>query len=221
MHKRVFCLGDSNIDTWRLVQRINPIDGYSFTTTSIFGNTCVGINKLDSSSNSLLKYREAIEKNKHSDYCILGMGENDTGKMIWLLSERRKVTPKEVIQTCIDELIKFIKNELSGVFDNHKIIVQSCPMPTVTDPTKTNLRKEVDVPLDDRIAHTHYFNDCLKETCKSLNLHFLDTTTPTIDTKTNQIQPKYINKWWDHHLKKDTAIALFRESFLQFIDKNG
>lgn len=172
--KAIVVLGDSHAQVFgHDLFRIN-FPFIRFDVCSIGGATISGLDNPNSKTGACERFREKLASIPDGSQIILMLGEVDTGFVIWYRAEKHGEPVEAMLQKAIDNYIAFIEE----VAENHKPIVISTPLPTITDDNNwgevANLRKEVSVSQVERTRLTLRFNEVIKSCCSERNIDYLN-----------------------------------------------
>jgi len=214
----VIVLGDSHSRIFSYMN--NKQKEYKFKIQMVNGASAYGSINQNSKTRAFNEYTDYLEenkiKNKKNKKIIIMLGEVDCGYLIYVRSQRHSITIDEQINCCIDNLSKFIKNELVDKFKFHPsdIIICGSILPTIKDNTDKNFlngsRKEVKESQQIRTEKTLLYNSLLKSEAEKNNYNYIDITEHIINKKTNIVKDFYLNSnKYDHHLNNKRTYKLW------------
>lgn len=152
----VLVLGDSHARILQASRR--AVAGYYFRTVSVGGATVSGINNPNSVTQAMPIFKDALSRYKGT-YCVLFLGEVDTGFVIWYRADKRDLSVDEVFEQTITNYSNFIKS----IPDHIKVICVSAPLPTIKDGQDwgevANQRRAVTASRKDRTQLTQKLNE--------------------------------------------------------------
>lgn len=206
--KTIVVLGDSHAQIFGhdLFRLYFPF--IKFDVCSIGGATISGLDNPNSKTGACERFREKLASTPEGGRIILMLGEVDTGFVIWYRAEKHGEPVKAMLEKAIDNYIAFIDE----VAVNHKPIVISTPLPTITDDNDwgevANLRKEVSVSQAERTRLTLSFNASIKVCCSERSIDYLDLDPESLGDD-GLVRSSLLNDdKHDHHYAPKKHIAL-------------
>jgi hypothetical protein len=204
---KILVLGDSHTKVFQYIQKNNLCKNIAFDVILIGGATAQGMVNPNSKTNAMPIFCKKLKKISANQYdkIIIMLGEVDCGFVIWLRSEKYGITVDEQINTSINNLFTFIKNNIIHKFNVEDIILCGSILPTIKDNTNKSLlggaRAEVKATQYERTLKTLEYNNILKSKCIENGYKYIDITTYTLDTNSGVINKYYLSEdISDHHL---------------------
>lgn len=212
----ILVLGDSHIDVFRYCN--GKQTRIIFDLCIVPGATAQGAVNPNSKTNAFNFFTDKLEKRCKSmckpSKVIICLGEVDCGFLIWVRSKRNNICVDEQIKVCVDNLFKFIKEQILGYgYDEDDIIVTGVVLPTIRDCTDKGFlngaRKDVDVSQLKRTKKTLEYNSILESRCREYGYKYMDITNETIGMD-GTIQEKFLSKnKYDHHLDNESTFDIW------------
>ena len=176
---KVLVLGDShsNIFSRRIAFLFKKLflNKFEFLVCSVPGATISGIENPNSKTNTAVIFQKALNKNTQCEYCILYIGEVDTGFLLWYKFEQEGLDLEDLFNLTIDKYTGLVQK----VFElGYKPIVISTPLPTIKDGTDygpiASARKLIKATQIERTKLTLRFNSRMKDICLKKKYGFVD-----------------------------------------------
>jgi hypothetical protein len=178
---RVLVLGDSHAQVFSHYIFKTKFPFIHFDICSINGATASGLENPNSKTKAYSTFTEKLNSTKVGERVIVLLGEIDTGFLIWYRARKYNLSIDEMLNQSVENYIKF----LEGAKSNRKLIVLSCPLPTIQDNDAFGeiaiLRKEVKVSQSERTQLALTFNLLVKEKCVNSHIVFVDLDPFSLD----------------------------------------
>lgn len=204
--------GDSHTQVFKYSnQRQNIL---KFDVCEVPGATAQGVVNPNSKTDALKIFTETLSKvniKKYSKFMIM-LGEVDCGFVIWVRSEKYKISVDDQINLCVKNLKHFLQNIVESKFDKKDIIILGSILPTIKDNTDKRFlngaRKDVKATLKQRIEKTLEYNNKLKQLSNELGYQYIDITNDIYNN--NSVDPNYLNNDpYNHHLDNEKTFLLW------------
>jgi len=179
-YRHIVALGDSHAQIFGhdLFKIYLPF--VRFDVCSVGGATVSGLNNPNSKTATSEIFRNKLKGTPHGTSVIVMLGEVDTGFVIWYRAEKHG----EMVETMLEKAVRNYRALIEEIASNHKPIVISTPLPTITDDNDwgevANLRREVSVSQRERTQLTLRFNAAIKAWCREKGIAYLDLDTESI-----------------------------------------
>jgi hypothetical protein len=146
------------------------------------------------------------------------LGEVDCGFVIWYRAKKYNETIQEQIMLAVNNLEKFLKNDVEKVFSKDKVVVVGATLPTIKDSTDLNFlngaRSEVNVSLKERTGCTFEYNKQLAIMAKKNDYRYFDISNETFDQENYCIFSQFLNENpYDHHFNRHSVSTFFVDKF--------
>lgn len=176
---KVLVIGDSHAAIFKIklfnLFRKFLLPNITFEVFSVLGATISGIENPNSKTKAGEIFNNAIINNKHVKYCILQMGEVDTGFVLWYKHENEGISIDALMVKSVNRYKQLIDKVLVA---GYTPIIISTPLPTIKDNCVwgevSNLRKTIKANQIERTQLTIKFNTSIREYCNGRGIHNLN-----------------------------------------------
>jgi hypothetical protein len=209
----ILVLGDSHAGVFRYCNCKQSL--YVFDVCEVGGATSLGVVNPNSKTNALPIFSNRLNNTITKDKVLIMLGEVDCGFVIWVRSARYNISVDEQLQTSVDNLFKFVKNDVIeiGGYRNKDVIIAGSIMPTISDNTDKKMlggaRSEVTVSQNIRTMKTLEYNSKLKQKCNENGYNYIDITNNILGSD-GVVKSQYLNNnVYDHHLDNNKTYKLW------------
>lgn len=217
---KILFFGDSHARCYIKLGANKIQNDVKFDVCYVSGATAQGAVNPSSKTKALSTYRETLEEKKNNNYDYFGimLGEVDCGFVIWYRAKKYNKTIQEQMMLAVNNLEKFLKNDVEKFFSEDKIIVVGATLPTIKDNADKKFlqgaRSEVDASLQERIDCTIEYNKRLAIMAKKNGYLYFDITKETFDQENYCVLSKFLNKNpHDHHFDERSVAPIFVDKF--------
>ncbi|MFZ5619808.1 MAG: SGNH/GDSL hydrolase family protein [Pseudomonadota bacterium] len=165
-------LGDSHVHIYEHWYLMLAFPFRYFDVCGVVGATASGLENPNSKTQAYATYRAALRRRKYQEIIVM-LGEVDTGFVIWYRAKKYGASVDAMFGQAVDRYCAFLR-ELVGY---GKVIVMSCPLPTIPDDNAwgdvANLRKDVDTSQQERTNLALRFNRAIAEYCEAEGICFI------------------------------------------------
>lgn len=207
--------GDSHADVLNYLR----LTGVWMNICSVRGATAFGVANPNSKTNASKIFKYYLDGLHHKRDLIYLMGEVDCGFLIWLLSKKREVSVRDLLNEAISSYTSFIRenSKFAG-----KVIVISAPLPTIKDGEivgeVAKARNEVQVPRKERTQLTLEFNREVELFCEANGFDFVDLDEKSLG-RDGFVKDSLRNKnGHDHHYDRDAYLRLLGASLSRLLN---
>ena len=204
--KKILVIGDSHARCYFKDKKMGNVQSdFHFDVYYVSGATAQGAVNPTSKTNALSKFREILNKinSNDYDYVAIMLGEVDCGFVIWYRAEKYSISVDEQLNLSVNNLFKFIHDEVLLKFKPKQVIVMGSVLPTIKDDQDwgevCHLRGSIKATQLERTNLTLKYNDILKKTSDKHNYTYIDITRETINENTELIDDDYLNNNKNNH----------------------
>lgn len=193
----ILILGDSHTQVFKYINN-NLQSNYIFSICEVGGATAQGAVNPNSKTNALHIFKNRLTKFKKFDKIMIMLGEVDCGFVIWVRSKKYGISVDHQISISIENLFKFIKENVCPKYKNEDIIIIGAVLPTIRDNTDKKFlggaRADVDASQEERTLKTFEYNNILQQKCKEEGYLYIDITNEILNKEKNIVADKYLNE---------------------------
>jgi len=168
---RALVIGDSHTaifkSRWFELFRNIFLNKITFEVTTVQGATISGIENPNSQTKAGSIFKKALSNHTQLKYCIVQIGEVDTGFVLWYKHEKEGIEMNLLFQKSVNRYIKLIEQVRNA---GYTPIIISTPLPTIKDNCTwgevANLRKTIKASQIKRTKLTLDFNSSIREFCE-------------------------------------------------------
>lgn len=214
--QQVLVLGDSHA---RVFKYFNQKNGYQkYIVCEVGGATAQGAVNPNNQTNSLVEFKKQLQevKKENCSHIAIMLGEVDCGFVIWVRAKRHNISIDEQLNNSVDNLFRFIEEEVLPFFKAEQVILLGSVLPTIKDNTAKKFlkgaRSEVENSQQERTELTLRYNQLLLEHAQQKGYHYVDISTETTDPNTNLVAETFLSENTnDHHLSNELSHHLWNQ----------
>lgn len=209
--KNILVFGDSHTKVFNYCNNRNNL--FNFKVYEVPGATAQGMTNPNSKTDALNIFKDVLENENcdNYDYFMIMLGEVDCGFLHWIQEHK--------IERSIENLFKFVKNEVSKYFRSDKIIIVGSILPTIKDGCEgkflNGARKDVKATREERTNLTLKYNSVLKNLSKLNNFKYYDITIYIF----NNIDKYLTSNQYDHHLDDKKTYRFWLNSLTVLLNR--
>lgn len=214
----ILTIGDSHSEILKDLGNYD-LNKFHITACVVKGATISGIENPRSQTNVFDKFEEALKNNTNCKYCIIHIGEVDTGYVLWYKHEKTNITIDELLRITVERYAKFINKVISY---KYLPIILSAPLPTLGDSDDklgevANARKSINACQLERTKLTLKLNSEMEMYCKRNNILNINMDKILLG-ENGLILDKFKNKdKFDHHLESEIYLSHIQKEFKKLI----